>query len=228
MIRLHRSVPLVAMAVLAGLTGLAGASCGSGTAPDSAPETVSPATDDSSGAILGDVVGTAPTPASGSPSMVFLYPHTPIDVPVPTEPAEMDQLGRSFIPRLLLVRLGQPVLFKNSEDDLHTVHVKDEGGTSLFNVAMPIMGGLHEHLFDAAGDYAVSCEAHQEMSATIFIVTTPYAVVADRDGSFAISGVPAGSYDLILRRAGERHEQVVEIVAGRNELTVAFTSPRTL
>ena len=225
MIRRHRFVPLVAVTVLA---GLAGASCGSGPAPDSASETVTPATDDSSGATLGDVVGTAPTPANGSPSMIFLYPHTPTDVPVPTEPAEMDQLGRSFIPRLLLVRLGQPVLFKNSEDDLHTVHVKDEGGTSLFNVAMPIRGGLHEHLFDAAGDYAVSCEAHQEMAATIFVVTTPYAVVADRDGRFAISGVPAGSYDLILRRAGKRHEQIIEIVAGQNELTVAFTSPRTL
>jgi len=223
--RLHRIVPLVVVTVLA---GLAGAGCGSGQAPDSAPEAVSPATDDPSAATLGDVVGTAPTPANGSPSMVILYPHTPTDVPVPTEPAEMDQLGRTFIPRLLLVRLGQPVLFKNSEDDLHTVHVKDEEGTSLFNVAMPIQGGLHDHLFDAAGDYAVSCEAHQEMAATIFVLTTPYAVVADRGGSFSISGVPAGSYDLVLRRAGQRHEQVIEIVAGRNELTVAFTSPRTL
>ena len=216
MSRLHRIVPLVAV------TMLAGAGCGSGPAPNSTPETVSPATDDSSASTLGDIVGTAPTPANGSPSMVFLYPHTPTNVPVPTEPAEMDQLGRAFIPRLLLVRLGQPVLFKNSEDDLHTVHVKDEGGTSLFNVAMPIQGGLHDHLFEAAGDYAVSCEAHQEMAATIFVVTTPYAVVADRDGSFSISDVPASSYDLILRRAGERHEQVIEIVAGRNELTLAF------
>ena len=95
MSRLHRIVPLVAV------TMLAGAGCGSGPPPNSTPETVSPATDDSSAATLGDVVGTAPTPSQGSPSMVFLYPHTPTDVPVPTEPAEMDQLGRTFIPRRL-------------------------------------------------------------------------------------------------------------------------------
>ncbi len=203
-------------------TVLASAGCGSGPAPNPPPEAESPATGIDRGAASGDVVGTAPVPSDGSPSIVVMYPHTPSDVPVPTEPAEMDQLGREFIPRLLIVRQGQPVLFKNSEDDLHTVHVKDEEGTSLFNVAMPYLGGLHDHLFEAAGDYAVSCEAHQEMSATILVLTTPYAVVADRDGHFSISNVPPGSYDLILRRAEERHEQAIEIVTGQNELTLAF------
>ena len=214
--RLGGLVPLVTATVLAS------AGCGSGPTPDPPPEAVSPATDVDRGAASGDVVGTAPIPSQGSPSVVILYPHAPTDVPVPTEPAEMDQLGREFIPRLLIVRHRQPVLFKNSEDDLHTVHVKDEEGTSLFNVAMPYQGGLHDHVFEAAGDYAVSCEAHQEMSATIFVLTTPYAVVADRDGHFSISDVPAGSYDLILRRGEERHEQTVEIVTGRNELMLAF------
>lgn len=211
-------VPLVTATVLAS------AGCGSGPAPDPPLEldAVSPATVVDRGAGSGAVVGTAPIPSQGSPSVVILYPHTPTDVPVPTEPAEMDQLGRAFIPRLLIVRQGQPVLFINSEDDLHTVHVKDERGTSLFNVAMPYLGGLHDHLFEAAGDYAVSCEAHQEMSATILVLTTPYAVVADRDGRFAISDLPTGSYDLVLRRADERHEQAIEIVTGQNELTLAF------
>jgi hypothetical protein len=54
------------------------------------------------------------------------------------------------------------------------------------------------------------------------VLTTPYSVVANREGSFTMSDVPAGSYDLVLRRAGKQHEQVVEIVAGRNELTLDF------
>ena len=209
-------VPLVAMIALA-VVG-----CGPGAAPDPSPDEASPEAVEPGVTGSGEVVGTAPIPSEGSPSVIILYPQSPTEVPVPTEPAEMDQYGRDFIPRLLLVRLGQPVLFRNSEDDLHTVHIKDEEGTSLFNVAMPIMGGLHDHMFEAAGDYAVSCEAHQEMSATILVLTTPYSVVANREGSFTMSDVPAGSYDLLLRRAGERHEQVVEIVAGRNELTLDF------
>lgn len=200
--------------------------CGSGESTDPVGDTtepVSPAGAATSGDTADvEVVGIAPPPDEGSPSVIILEPHAPSDVPIPTEPAEMDQFGRDFIPRLLLVRQGQPVVFLNSEDDLHTVHVSDEDGTSLFNVAMPIRGGRHDHTFTELGDYAISCDAHQEMSATIIVLDTPYAVIADRDGAFAIPDVPAGTYTVILRRNTQRHEQVVEVEPGRNELTLAF------
>ena len=180
---------------------------------------------DRSDAVLVDVTGRAPPPADGAPAVVILRSDEPSDVPVPTEPAVMDQFGRDFIPRLLLVRLGQPVLFKNSEDDLHTVHVSDEDGRSLFNVAMPIRGGRYGHFFDEAGDYAVSCDAHQEMSATILVLTTPYAAIADRDGRFTIPRVAEGEYTVVLRQGGKRHESPVEIVPGGPALNLIFPSP---
>ena len=213
-------VVLTAAVVLA-LTGWA---CSSG-ATDMAPDTDAPApATDVGQPDSAEVSGQAPRPKEGSPSVIILEPHIPSDVPVPDEPATMDQFGRDFIPRLLLSRVGQTVQFKNSEDDLHTVHVRDDEGNSLFNVAMPIRGGTHVHRFDEAGDYPVSCEAHQEMHATILVVTTPFAVIADREGRFAFQTMPAGSYDLILRRGPERHEQVIEIVRGRNELVLDFPS----
>ena len=136
----------------------------------------------------------------------------------------MDQFGRDFIPRLIVVRAGQPVLFKNSEDELHTVHGQDGQGLSLFNVSMPIQGGEHDHTFDDAGDYAVSCNAHQEMHATIVVVESPYAVVADRDGTFTLSEMPPGSYDVTLRQGNQQYTQLVEILAGTNELQLDFPS----
>ena len=202
------------------VTGLAAVSCTAG--PDPEPTEAVP-TPTSAGA-AGSIVGQAPPATQGTPSVVILQPHATIDVPLPSEPVEMDQFGRDFIPRLIVVHEGQAVLFKNSEDELHTVHVQDDDGESLFNVAMPIQGGRHDHTFGEAGDYAVSCNAHQEMHATILVVKTPYAVVAERDGAFALSDVVPGTYDLELRRGSRRHEQVVEIVAGPNELCVDFPS----
>ena len=155
---------------------------------------------------------------------MVLEPRDTEPLPVPTDPVVMDQFGRAFIPRLIVLREGQPVRFTNSEDELHTVHVKDDTGESLFNVAMPIRGGEHEHTFSQGGDYAVSCEAHPEMHATILVVRGSYSVVADRSGAFSLSGVPAGTYDLVLRRGKEHHTQTVEIVGGRNEITVDFPS----
>ena len=174
--------------------------------------------------LTAEVVGQAPDAPKGTRSVVILEPREPLNVPLPTEPVEMDQFGRDFIPRLIVVRAGQQVLFKNSEDELHTVHVKDGEGLSLFNVAMPIQGGEHDHTFDDAGDYAVSCNAHQEMHATIVVVESPYAVVADRDGTFTLSEMPPGSYDVTLRQGNQQHTQLVEILAGTNELQLDFPS----
>lgn len=173
---------------------------------------------------VGDIVGQAPPADQGSQSVVILEPRDTEPLPVPTDPVVMDQFGRAFIPRLIVLREGQPVRFTNSEDELHTVHVKDDTGESLFNVAMPIRGGEHEHAFSQGGDYAVSCEAHPEMHATILVVRESYSVVADRSGAFSLSGVPAGTYDLVLRRGKEHHAQTVEIVGGPNEIVVDFPS----
>ena len=211
--------------VLLGLcTGLAVAGCTAGPGPEPTEGTPRPRADPASIGTGADVVGHAPPPTQGARSVIILEPREAVDVPLPSEPVEMDQFGRDFIPRLIVVREGQAVLFKNSEDELHTVHVQDDDGESLFNVAMPVQGGRHDHAFGEAGDYAVSCNVHQEMHATILVVKTPYAVVAERDGTFALSDVVPGTYDLILRRGPQRHEQVVEIVAGSNELSLDFPS----
>ena len=204
--------------------GLFAAGCSA--EPPPAPEEVSPVEADTSplAGAVGDIVGQAPPANQGSQSVVILEPRDTEPPPVPMDAVVMDQFGRAFIPRLIVLREGQPVRFTNSEDELHTVHVKDDTGESLFNVAMPIRGGEHEHTFSQGGDYAVSCEAHAEMHATILVVRGSYSVVADRSGAFSLSGIPAGTYDLVLRRGKEHHAQTVEIVGGPNEIVVAFPS----
>jgi hypothetical protein len=143
-------------------------------------------------------------------------------MPLPEEPGEIDQYGRAFIPRLVVIRAGQAVRFSNSEDELHNVHVKDEVGESLANVGMPILGGTFDQVFDRAGDYSVSCNVHPEMAAQVVVTDSPFATIADRDGTFSFSGVPVGAYDLIVRQGLERHEQVIVVTAPRTELAVSL------
>ena len=166
------------------------------------------------------VRGRAPREADGSRSVVTLDPHVPVDVLVPSEPTVMDQYGRDFIPRLLVVREGQTVQFQNSEDELHTVRVSDETGLVLLNIAMPILGGTYDHVFDHVGDYVVGCDTHQEMAARILVVSSPYAAVADRDGAFSFADIPAGPYTATVRQGSERFERAVDIVTGPNTLNL--------
>ena len=183
------------------------------SAPAAAAETGAPAVAGG----LAQVAGQAP-PATGMlVSIVILDPHEEIDVPVPDETPIMDQIGRQFVPGFILVRAGQTIDFTNSEDELHTVHVKDSHGESIFNIAT-MMGTTYQHTFEVGDRYSVICNTHTEMFADILVVDTPYAVVADRDGRFALPDVVPGRYTATVIQGGDRSEQEIQIAAGPNEI----------
>ncbi len=199
--------------VLAGLLALA--ACGG--EPSRLPDTPDPASPPAAQG-ASEVSGRLEQRPGAPTAVVTLDPRAPLDVPLPAEPAEMDQYGRAFIPRLVVVREGQTVRFKNSENELHNVNVVDEAGETLFNVGMPILGGTFKHVFERAGDYRVRCNVHQGMAATVRVTASPFIAIADREGRFALSGVPYGAYDLVVRRGAERTTRVVEIDSPHIEL----------
>ena len=118
-----------------------------------------------------EVVGIAPRnaivtllPASGPP-------------PMPDEAAVMDQRSKQFIPNVLLVRPGQPVEFRNSEDMPHNVSVTRRGsGTEVFNVGTE-PGEKHVYKFDRTGQFDVLCDMHPGMSAIVIAAPGPVTTI---------------------------------------------------
>ena len=191
--------------------------CGAGAPADSIPvpdAVAAPATED---VALAQVVGRASEGDAIVRAIVLLVPHDDIDVPLPDELVVMDQIGRQFVPGFIIVRAGQTINFTNSEDDLHTVHVKDSAGDSIFNVAS-MNGSSYMHTFEVGDDFTVVCNTHTEMFADIMVVETPYSAVAERGRAFVVKGVVPGVYTATVIQGQGRRERVVEIVAGRNEL----------
>ena len=132
----------------------------------------------------------------------------------------MDQLGSVFHPGVLLVGAGEPVEFINSEDVFHNVRVVDgESGETEFNVASPAFVS-YQHTFAAPGVFDVGCDIHPAMAAFIIVSSTPYAVVADEDGSFSLPSVPPGSDKLKVwhLEAEHRSEREIEIGGPGDEL----------
>ena len=203
--------------------GVMTAACGPDAPVELAPGSsaliagATPSAADSTDAGLAHLVGMAP-PANGAvASIILLDPDAEIDVPLPDDTPVMDQYGRMFNPGFLLVRQGQTVTFTNSEEDLHTVHVKDSVGESLFNIAT-LMDSRYDFIFDREDSYDVVCNTHTEMQANILVVSSPYAVLADRNGTFTVPGVIPGDYTVTVLNGQTRTERDVEIVVGRNEL----------
>ena len=133
---------------------------------------------------------------------------------MPDGPAVMDQFSKAFVPETLFVRVGQPVIFKNSEDQLHNVTVtRSRTGTGIFNVSQN-QGDTYSHTFEQPGEYNVNCDVHPGMVATVVATTTPFVVYSTPRGTFELANVPAGQYRLRVLAGGTSTERAIE-VSGR-------------
>jgi plastocyanin len=166
------------------------------------------------------VVGHGPRPNPGAQIVVVLEPTTSRSFPPQTDVPVMDQVSLTFGPELLLVRTGQPVEFRNSDDTLHNVHVThEETREPAFNVAIPT-GSAYRYTFGKDGFYRVGCDIHPAMAASVFSVATPYATLAEPDGRFTIADVAPGAYTATLYAAGKKLQRAVEVTSGVVEITI--------
>jgi len=153
-------------------------------------------------------------------AVVALEPKAAREFPPQSEKPVMDQVGLTFGPEVLLVRTGEPVEFRNDDDTLHNVNVKDEQTREqAFNVAIPT-GGTYEYTFKRDGFYRVGCDIHPAMAASIFSASTPYTAIADRDGGFEFAGVPPGPWTVTVYTGGKRLQKEVEVKGGVTEVAV--------
>ena len=198
---IHRLAPLAFVIVVAACS----------KPPETPPAQSATALPPSKPSAPGTVSGTAPVPQSGAAVIVVLDPVAPREFPPQSETPIMDQVGQTFGPAVLLVRTGQPVEFRNSDDTLHNVHVNDEETREgAFNVAIPT-GSSYTFKFPRDGFYHVGCDIHPAMAAEIVSTSTPWAALADADGRFAFENVAPGAYKLMVFANGKKSQRDVEV-----------------
>jgi plastocyanin len=182
------------------------------SSPSSTTQTDADAAPPSSGSGPATVTGRASAGA-----LVMLEPAN-APAPLPEGVAVMDQFSKAFVPEMLFVRVGQPVTFKNSEDQLHNITViRSRTGREVFNISQG-QGDVHSHTFDQQGEYDVSCDVHPGMKAVIVATSTPYAAYADAKGAFSVPNVPPGQYRLKISADGRDSERLVKVSGARVEI----------
>lgn len=172
---------------------------------------------------------TAPAPAATSSEVTGIAPKNaivtllPASGPpaMPAEPAVLDQVSKQFLPHTLLVRVGQRVEFRNSEDMPHNVAVtRRESGSEVFNVSTE-PHQKYDHTFDRVGQFDVKCDIHEGMEATLIVARGPVTTIAADNGRFSFSNVAFGSYTLSLTYTGQTVEQAVEVRGARTEVKLS-------
>ena len=217
---MFRVVPLAQRAIVAGCAAAALSGCGTSRTVQS--DAQPPVTTASPPAVGGPshVVGMAPVAKGGLPAVVILQSKTDGPPPAQTAAPVMDQISLTFTPTVMFALTGQPAEFRNSDETLHNIRVRnDETKEGAFNVARPT-GGSYTHTFLRDGFYDVGCDIHPAMAAVVIATATPYTTVAAADGSFMVPDVPPGAYKLTIYADVQKIERSVEIVAGQTDLGV--------
>jgi plastocyanin len=212
--RLYREIAQAARVVflIAGVIGLTACSKTPAVPPPS-DNTPAPPPASGGGASPSLVSGRTPAATNGFSAIVIFEPQAAGEMPAQTDVPYMDQVQQTFTPPMLLVRTGQPTEFRNNDDVLHNVRVReDETKLPAFNVAIPT-GEKYTFSFPRDGFYDVGCDIHPGMFAQIVSTSSPYATIADTEGNFSIDGVPPGAYKAVVYAGGKKIQKDVQVGA---------------
>ena len=116
--------------------------------------------------------------------------------PIPTEPVLLDQDKCRYSPRVLGVRVGQPLQIRNSDPLLHNVR-SNAVINQAFNKSTPVEGMTFDHAF-ATREVMVpfKCDVHGWMNAYAAVLDNPFFAVTGPDGKFELKGLPPGTYTI--------------------------------
>jgi plastocyanin len=146
--------------------------------------------------------------------------------PVPAEPVVLDQDKCRYTPRVLGVRVGQPLSIRNSDPLLHNVRANGEINQG-FNMSTPLEGVSFQRTF-ATREVMVpfKCDVHAWMTAYVGVLDHPYFGTTAADGKVVLGNLPPGTYTVEAwhETLGTRTQQVT--IAAKESKDVAFTFAR--
>ena len=148
--------------------------------------------------------------------------------PARTGPAVLDQQDCRFIPHVMPMMVGQPLLVRNRDRFLHNTHSLALANPA-FNFGQPNFdAGRLTVPMTTPEQFRIKCDVHPWMAAYIHVFDHPYFATSAADGTFQIRGsLPDGAYTLTAWHEvfGEQTTPI-QIAGGRPVVAnLTFTAP---
>jgi plastocyanin len=125
----------------------------------------------------------------------------------------MDQRAMAFVPKVLVVAVGDTVKYLNHDKVVHNVYSADGEG---FNLGSFKQDEERTYVYTKPGPYTQLCSIHPEMLGFVYVAPGPHAAAVDKKGHFSITGVPAGTYTLAVWNSHLKGaEKSVTVTAGQ-------------
>jgi plastocyanin len=143
----------------------------------------------------------------------------------PTPRANMDQIGKTFVPAVLPIVVGTAVHFPNHDQIQH--HVYSFSRPKSFELPLYKGQDAKPVRFEKPGVVRIGCNIHDWMSAVILILPSPHYAVTDSAGNFTLP-LPRGTYTLaawhdLSRDKPEGTSQTVQLDSSAVAVTFKLT-----
>jgi plastocyanin len=146
-------------------------------------------------------------------------------------PSVLDQVDRQFVPNVLVVPVGSPVVFPNSDTVSHQVY----SFSPAKKFQLPLYRGkpYPPVIFDRPGVATLGCNIHDQMRAYVYVVEAQYYGRMDARGLWSAADVVPGEYRIEIWHPLSRvqrpvFEQVVNVPANGSHLTLRAALPLKL
>ncbi len=143
-----------------------------------------------------------------------------------TETVVLDQVKCRFTPHVLAVQVGQPLDVRNSDPTIHNVHMVTEKNPPV-NIGMPRPETRHYRMKEAE-IFPVKCDVHPWMKSYIAVFDHSCFAVSAADGTFEITGAPAGQWTLVAwhEKFGEIEQSVNVPANGTVNVELKYEAPK--
>ncbi|MGA7245103.1 MAG: hypothetical protein WBX19_18085, partial [Terracidiphilus sp.] len=133
----------------------------------------------------------------GTPASVLWLTPLPQTPPAPFPAGQhytLLQKNRMFKPHLLVIPVGGVVEFPNADPFFHNVFSLFDG--KRFDLGLYEAGSTKSVTFSREGVSYIFCNIHPEVSAVILTLSTALYAKADAGGTFRLTDVPLGDYEM--------------------------------
>ncbi|WP_153916184.1 plastocyanin/azurin family copper-binding protein [Shewanella sp. TC10] len=120
--------------------------------------------------------------------------------------AEIDQLDKQFTSKMVVIKPGDSVTFKNSDNVEHNVFANDVAQSAKFDVGLMPPGEEKQIVVDWKENsiVRVGCKIHPKMRTYLASIDTPYHKIIEFENgkqqySFTINNIPEGSEVLYFK-----------------------------
>lgn len=128
---------------------------------------------------------------------------------VPIKYQMLNQKGKEFIPKMLVIQQGAEVRFGNEDPWFHNIY----SNNPKFDLGRFPRGFWKKQVYENTGVFHVYCDIHPNMHAYVYVVDTPYYTKTKEDGSFILNNVLPGNYQIVawqIRSAAQSQDITVK------------------